>query len=98
MLFAGFVVEQNALLQRFVNDFLGERIRLGLLCKRGSHFERVVGTASVAGGIGGDFTQGVVGRFGVKVAESTLIIGKRASEQEDQLFFSQLIQYINTAA
>ena len=55
MLFAAFVVEQNPLLDGFLDGLLGKGLHSRLLRQRGGNFENVVGVAGVATRVRGDF-------------------------------------------
>ena len=59
MFFASLVVEQDALLQSLVNNFVGD---LAVLAgERGRNFQDVVRTAGIAAGVGRNFGQHLVG-------------------------------------
>ena len=61
--FAGFVVEQGALLQRIADDVVGDLCRLlsGLLRESSGDLQHVIGAARVAAGVAGDYLEHIVG-------------------------------------
>ena len=70
MLFAGFVVEQGALLQGVADDVVGDLSSTLGLRESSSDFENVVGAAGVSAGVGSNFAQDILVRFEVRVAEA----------------------------
>ena len=64
MLFASFVVEQNAFLQSIVHDLIrdlrADFFALAVAGQSGRDFKHVVGTAGVAAGVGRDLFQHVI--------------------------------------
>ncbi len=112
MFFAGFVVEQNALLQRVADDVVGDLARSfsggcpisRVLCEKWGFrqprrdFQNVVGAARVAAGVAGDLLQHVVGGRQIHFAETALVVGESPPQQQDDLLFSQRLQHIDAAA
>ena len=102
MLFSGFVVAQDPLLQRVLNQVVGNfRARLFVVAaagQRGGHFQHVVGAAGVAAGIGCDFFQDFVGRLQLHRSQAAFFITQGALQQFDNLFFSQRLEHVHPAA
>ena len=76
MLFAGFVIQQHALLQRVGDDRLGDLAAFARDLRR--YLQRVVGGARITAGIGGDFVQHRVPRGEIYLSQSTLRICERS--------------------
>ena len=79
VLFAGFVVEQDALLQGVLDDVVGDfGADFFPACvptrERGGNFQHVVGAARVAAGIGGDLGQHFVGGVQLHRAQAAFFV------------------------
>ena len=82
MLFAGFVVAQDALLQRVLNQIVGDFrayfFVVASASQRGGHFQHVVGAARIAAGIGRNFCQDFVGRLQLHRAQTAFLVSQCA--------------------
>ena len=64
--FAGFVVEEDAFLDGFLDDGVCDVMRFCRLRERGGYLQDVLGAAGVAAGVRRDFFQGFIGGFEVQ--------------------------------
>src|SRR5208282_6899124 len=98
MLLAAFIVEQNPLLDGFLNGRFGKGIDSGLLRERGGNFQDVVGAAGVSARVGGDFAKSFVGGFEMQRTQTALGVAECAAQKKNNLIFGQRLQQINAAA
>ena len=101
VLFAGLVVQQNALLQSVVDDLVSDLCRLlsGLLLREcSSHFQYVVGTSGIAARVASDFLQHVGGGSYLHRAQAAVRICKSPLQQLHNLVFRQRLEHIDAAA
>jgi len=101
VLLAGLVIEQDAFLQRIVNNLVrnfgwGRCSRL-FLCEGCGNLEHVIAAAGVAAGITGDLLQ-TSSEAVDSLLRGTILICERAPQEEQDLIFSQRFQNIDAAA
>ncbi len=96
MFFARFVVEQDFLLQRVLEDGVGDFSSFAGSCRR--DFEHVVGHAGIAARVHGYLLQEFISRTHFHFAQPALAVFERASQKANNLFFRQRLEDVNAAA
>ena len=96
VLLAGFVVDQDALLDCFASQ--GFVDVLAFTSQLGGDFEGVVGRAAVTAGVASDQLQGIVIGGQSQSAEAALLVFQGAAEKSGDLLFGERLQDIDAAA
>ena len=64
----------------------------------GCDFEHVVCRAGVPAGVGGDFCQGIIIDAYSHLAQSAFFIGKRATQERDDVLLGERLEHVNARA
>ena len=104
MLFAGLVVEEDAFLQRFMDNLVGDLVRVPIFLiarsgdsPAGRDFQNVVGAAGVAAGVARDFFRTSSEAADLK-CPARVRVGEGPLKQHHDLIFGERLQHVDAAA